>query len=715
VKDTDPEQGSEARERPAWVDKQAGHDPGMPPKRRRRPERKPVPGTHADDGLWEHVLEIGALVVLSAWIAAVVIPHDVSVWWATVLGGFVTVITGYVSLTLTASPAVALYLTVWGIGLTGWFTAARLISPWRGGVMFCLGLFAAVMMPLGVTVIRKHRDRIKRGADLGRDNANVRECRHWHELLTRYGVKGHQIRDVIRVDGGYQVHGRLGKFNEGGEKPTTMHAILELSTLITQHKRLPKGAVYVEDQPSGGSAADFIIHVTTETGPKLSRYLPAENKLLSINSKFPLGVLSTGREFMLKLREVVVFICGVRGSGKSTLLNIFVAQLARMPDVLIFMIDLKGGQEAHAWLMPWLKGETDRPVIDWLATTRQEADVMLDALWRGGQARAEAGGHGRKLRPDHDHPAILVICDEQAVLTGHFIREDNLSSAQLATKLLRISETFRSVAIDPVIAAVRAVVDVTGNSGIKAMSEVRIGMKVATADEGRAIFPDHNAAAKQLAQLTDKGMGIPKVGAELSPPVHFYNITDGELDDDGRPTEDRITPIATACGAAERRARPEQLLVDAMGEAYTGRWHTEHMKQLTDGWLQTAGNRPPPPPPGSLPVQDTPDEDFAKIAHLDFHADGMDAMMDDGNEGRRLNPARKRMRQLLIGRGHEGWKADQLWRALQAEGLTVARQTLHSWLAEDEQRGYVYRTGKPRSRWVWRLAEGAEFDIPGMD
>jgi hypothetical protein len=73
------------------------------------------------------------------------------------------------------------------------------------------------------------------------------------------------------------------------------------------------------------------------------------------------------------------------------------------------------------------------------------------------------------------------------------------------------------------------------------------------------------------------------------------------------------------------------------------------------------------------------------------------------------------MRELLIGRGREGWKADALWHQVLSDGNQVARQTLHAWLADDEKLGYVYRTGKPRSRWVWRLPEGAEFEIPGMD
>jgi hypothetical protein len=45
----------------------------------------------------------------------------------------------------------------------------------------------------------------------------------------------------------------------------------------------------------------------------------------------------------------------------------------------------------------------------------------------------------------------------------------------------------------------------------------------------------------------------------------------------------------------------------------------------------------------------------------------------------------------------------------------VARETVSRWLGADEKKGYVFRTGKPRSRWVWRLPPGDEFDLPGMD
>jgi hypothetical protein len=880
VKDIDGgrEQQDEKGQRPAWVDEQAEDAYSRPARRRDRPGHVPLPGKHADDGLWLHVLETSFAAAVLTWIVAIAVPHSVPTWMLSVLAGVMTAVIWYTSYQLTNSAPMAGYLGIWGMCLTGWLTAARLAGPWNGTVIFALLLPVVMLAPAGVTVIRRFRDRVKRVAETGRDSTNTRECRYWEALLGRLNVPRVICRDILRVDGGYQVHCRHGKAVDG-HAVLTHDAIRDLAMRLAVHKRLPKGAVYIEEEPAGGSAADFIIHVRELRGPRVARWLPAGNGLLSVNRPFGIGVLDTGREFALKLREVVVFICGVRGSGKalaldtkiatpsgwttmgeitagdqvfdeagqpcrvlattavlhgrrcyeiefsggqritadaahqwqvwspqeqhpagcprvltteqlvltavpysirtaapfrsrdgdyqcisairlvpsvpvrcievdspsslylagqacvpthnSTLLNIFIAQLCRMPDALIFMIDLKGGQEARAWLMPWLQGHVDRPPIDWLATNREEAKIMLDALWAGGTARAESGKYARKLRPGIQHdgqmaPAVIVICDETAVMTGHFIREDSISNTQLATRLLQIAETFRSVAIDPVVAAVRAVVDVTGNSGLKAMAEVRIGMKVATIGEGQAIFPDDYPAARQLAQLKDKGSGIPKVGSELYPPVHFYNITDGSPDDDGHPTEDRITPVVLS--TAERRPAPEKLLADAMGDAYAKRWEQPHIAGLLAQWKTEAGiaDRPAPVLAGGgaadrNPADGPAGEDFDSIWQNDPLLSGMagldGGLLDDDEPGHKLNPVRKRMYTLLIEAGGRGYTAGMLWTRLENEHLSVTRQTVHSWLSQARQQGYVYTTGKPQSgkaRWIWQLPEGQEFDIPGF-
>jgi hypothetical protein len=684
--------------------------------RREKLPRQPVPGTHADDGLWEHVPVTGGLVVLGTFAAAVFIPHGVPWWMITLTAATITASAWWGALRLTGSVAMATYLGTWGIWLTPWITAARIAGVWHGKVLYALLLPFFPLVLAGVVIIRKYRHRAKTIAESGRDNANIREVLHWKDLLPKFGLRGVIVRDVVRRNGGYEVHCRLGKVTDGAPAPSGIEAVRELPPRIEQHKRLQKGAVYIEepDDTPGGSA-DFIIHVRSVTGPRLTRFLPADNGLLSVNRQFALGVHDNGRPFTLLLREVVVFIVGLVGWGKSTLMNIFIAQLSRMPDVIIFMIDLKGGQEARAWLMPWLRGWTEEPVIHWLATTRQEADVMLDALKRAGQARAESGRYGKKLRPSPQAPQFVVLCDESTVMTGHQVREDGLYNTQLATKLLQIAELFRSVAIVPVVSSVRAVVENTGKSGYKAMSGVRIGMKVASVEEGRQLFPDDLPAARQLAQIRDRGMFIPKVGAELHSPVHGYNITDGEPDDDGHPTEDRITPIARACGTRERRPQPEQFVIDAMGEAYENRWEGENIKRLTQQWLAEAGDSLPPAPPEQPAGGEGDSDPFEEIWRHSL-SDLDPGLDDDGDDpGQRLHPARKRMRQLLIERGHDGYRAGILHEQLCTEGLNVARETVQRWLNADEKKGYVFRTDKPRSKWVWKLAPGKEFDLPGMD
>ncbi|HXJ27622.1 MAG TPA: hypothetical protein VNH17_18045, partial [Streptosporangiaceae bacterium] len=343
--------------RPAWAGERKAVPPGPPAPRlsqRLGAGRSPVSGRQEDDGLWTHAAETGALAVAATWIAALVIPATVPLWMLYTGGAALTAVAWLAVLSHTGSLSVAHYLGTWGLVLTGWLTAARIIGPWHSTVIYSLLLPALVLIVAGPVVIRRHRDRVRQAAEIGRDTANSREVTYWSGLLQLLGVSGVTVRDVHRMNGGKQVHCRLGKYTADGRRPTGIEGIRELAGPLAQHLRLGKGAIYIEEDPAGGTYADFTIHVRTVTGPRLTRYLPAGNGFLSITRPFGLGVFDNGREFRLRLREVRVFICGLIGSGKSTLLNVFLAQLCRMPDALIFMIDLKGGQEAMAWLLPFL-------------------------------------------------------------------------------------------------------------------------------------------------------------------------------------------------------------------------------------------------------------------------------------------------------------------------------------------------------------------------
>lgn len=105
-----------ATPRPAWVDEQQDTlEQGRKPRRERLP-RQAVPGKHEDDGLWEHALEIGGIVTLGTFLAAILVPRTVPLWQITTLAAVITAAIWYAALTLTGSGPVALYLAAWVSG-----------------------------------------------------------------------------------------------------------------------------------------------------------------------------------------------------------------------------------------------------------------------------------------------------------------------------------------------------------------------------------------------------------------------------------------------------------------------------------------------------------------------------------------------------------------------------------------------------------------------
>lgn len=125
----------------------------------------------------------------------------------------------------------------------------------------------------------------------------------------------------------------------------------------------------------------------------------------------------------------------------------------------------------------------------------------------------------------------------------------------------------------------------------------------------------------------------------------------------------------------------------------------------------------PEPRPAQQSTCPADDRDmFDEIMRQDPIMRALDVDLLDNEPGHKLHPARKRLYEMLILAGYRGRQVGVMWTLLGNEGLTISRQTVHDWLAQAEKQGYVRRTGKPksgRSRWIWVLPEGGEFDIPG--
>jgi hypothetical protein len=500
----------------------------------------------------------------------------------------------------------------------------------------------------------------------------------------------------------------------------TYEKIRVLAPEIATHFRLSRDAAHFEE---GETAADFTLHLRTRRGKRAVVFLPEITGPTTVNKAVSLGLHDNGRSFRMLLREIAVIIVGVIGAGKSNLLNVFIGDLAPCEDVLIFVIDLKGGRMARPWIMPWVEDPDGvrRPVIDWLATTRREAMLMLDTLIMAGDARAQQGAGGEKITPRRDLPGVVLVVDETAVATGHDRKDDEISSAKIARKLAQVVETYRSEAFVPVVAAVRGDVETMGLTAVKAMALARIGLRVSQSADGDSVFPDDHAAALALSKITDDGAGLALLKGKISAPVHFYRMTP------------RIAyKIARRTGPW--RPEPDEYLEAAMGDAYAQRWERmsdklEDWRETAEAWRQEAGigsladlDKPPAPPvpeapsPGPAPRGGLPEDEAEMFRQIVAEIEDPD---------RNIHPARYRMRELLFQAGKDGYTVGALTKILADEArqtgnpdLAVHRNTVHGWLKSDEESGRVRRRGglrgDPYARWTWIRTASDDGSLDGM-
>lgn len=700
--------------------------PVRPPAAPYRTTRRPV---RVDQELWWHCIESCAVIALGIWVAAALLPPHAPLWAMAGAMGVLTGVVWWVALTVTGAVGLAFWLLAWGTMLTGWFTAARLTSAWSAGIISALVFAVIILTPLGPPAIAHYRVRGSHAAEAEDKSRQRKELARWETLFANLGIKGVQVTQVFRHDNGLQIYGRLGKASDK-HGMATYDKIKVLAPEIVTTLRLPKDGAHFEE---GETAADFVLHVRTRRGRRKVVFLPENVRPASINKPLDLGLHDNGRTFRMLLRELVVMIIGVRGAGKSNTLQVFIGQLAPCEDVLIFVIDLKGGRMARPWIMPWVEDPDGvrRPVIDWLATTRQEALLMLDTLIAAGDARAHQGAGGEKITPRRDLPAVILIVDETAVATGHDRKDDDISSRKLAVKLAQVAETYRSEAIDPVVAAVRGDVETMGMTAVKAMSMARIGMRVSQATDGDSVFPDDHAAALALAKITDDGAGLALLKGRVSAPVHFY----------------RVTPkiaYKMARKTGPWRPEPDPVLRAAMGDAYEHRW--DRLKDMLDEWRGNAGqwreeagigpladlDKPEdpaaPPLPGGGQAQAPRDERVQ--APRDGISEDEDALFREivaeiEDPDGRVHQARHRMRELLFQAGPDGYTVGGLLKILASEAaqtsnpkLSVHRNTLHGWLKSDEEEGRVRRRGgllgDPYARWTWIRTKSDVGNIDGM-
>lgn len=623
---------------------------------------KPEPRT------WRHAAEIvplgtGGLYAAVAVAGAARLPWE-GVAAAVSLAAFATVI---VVASVTGNGVAAGYAAVCGAAASGWVLYAELTSPWTMTAAFAL-MCPALFLGAGYPVVRGHHQHAI--AEAKRRAAEARRAaaaRKWPDLLARIGAPGVALAGRVETRAGHTYRLRLPATGK-----VTFSKLERLTEALETAARLRDGAVRFE---RGDHAGEVLMHVAEKDILALTVPYPDDLSDFTVNRPFRIGTYEDGSGCEILYREVKILLIGLTGSGKSNLINVLIAQLGRCVDTVIFMIDQKGGRAALPWIQPWLEGNTPRPVIDWVATNREESERMLDALLRGIDARAHSGAGGEKITPTAAMPAIVLIIDEMAVIFGAHggprTSEQGTSNTRLAGKGTQIVQLGRSEAIDAILATQRGTVTMTGGGDLKSQCRLRIGLGVASENDARMIIPDNTSLAQMLPKLKHPGSGIVSDGDAKIAPVKFDRLEPG-------PGNAEIHRIAAELG--DRRPEPDAVLTAAFGEDYALRWTMERAGHIP-GFAHAAVLHG-----GRAPGGDEYDRRFSEIVSGEELA-GLGQSVGEPA----VNPARKRMLELLERSGVMGITPTALGLRLEAEGMGVVRQTIHEWLAEELDAGRVMK------------------------
>jgi hypothetical protein len=504
---------------------------------------------------------------------------------------------------------------------------------------------------------------------------------------------------------------------------TTYDQIAKDGPRLAADARLPHGCT-VAATP-GIHQGRVLIDVATVNVLEGEIPYPAEYGPLSIHTGLPWGVRADGREVLTYLREQCALIVGPTGSGKTNMVHDVLAGFARSTDILSWVIDLNAGSAGLPWARPAFDhdGKPDketRPGVDWLASTPEEAAVMLDTALRVGKHRKVvyqdlmAQANTDLLPVSAQIPQIMILIDEGAEI----LMSNDPQMRKLASKILEVIRLMRAMGIRTVLTALGATSSVLGNLMIRREAKTRVcltGGEVEGMDLSK-VFPGSRGLRPDQAPF--KGAGF--IGTPETAPGLFksWRITPSQIADIVRATS-TLHPRLDAPSAK------------AAGPAYAQRWDTNRtawMRTTTPDDGRTADDTPARQGGLNLSALRDTREPAAAAADEDALAARFMAQIDaefgtttePGSEPDREDEARHGLnlsafrieqqdseaRQAalagLLAAGPDGTGASAIARAL-AEQHGTSRQTVVGWLKEWAEDGTAVRIGTgTKTRYVHR-------------
>ncbi|WP_399497759.1 DNA translocase FtsK [Streptomyces sp. P17] len=423
------------------------------------------------------------------------------------------------------------------LGTTGWAVGAGL---------------GAIGLALNAGASRSEPTRKERKALLKLRRESVGILRAWEDRLARVArIEGCEGVDInwwpAKV--GYTVEINLPA---GG---TTADDLNGYGPKFAADMRLPDGCG-VDIYP-GANRGTILVEVTLEDVMSKDIPYPEDFSELTITERFPIGLHRNGQYALGALCNDCGVLIGETDAGKTNQLRVVTAQLARMPDALIWAIDTTGGGVALPWLTPFAtEGTAVAPIIDWIANNDDEARLMTNLAIEGIAARK--AGYQRlmrekktdnKLPVSHEIPAVIILVDETASLP-HDVKEN----------LDRIVNEGRAMRVRVLICGLRATQDVI-TAAMKLQAKWRVGMTVSDPEELAYLFPGYIKIDPKDAPVAGSGWNMhTRLGPRKPSPFKGWHIYD------------EITDKVCAATAGRRPTLDAITLDVPAGVAYPGRW-----------------------------------------------------------------------------------------------------------------------------------------------
>ncbi|MDJ0342806.1 DNA translocase FtsK [Streptomyces sp. H10-C2] len=293
----------------------------------------------------------------------------------------------------------------------------------------------------------------------------------------------------------------------------------------------------------GANRGTILVEVTLQDVISQDINYPEDFSELTLTERFPFGVHRNGSAALGSLCSDCGILIGETDAGKTNTLRVVIAQLARMPDALIWAIDITGGGVALPWITPWAtEGLAAAPIVDWIAHTADEARLMV---WMAGEiiAARKAGYQqlmrqkksDNKLPIDHEIPGVVIICDETASLP-HDVKEG----------LDKVAEEGRAMRVRQLICGLRATQDVI-TAMMKIQAKWRFGMTVSDPEELAYLFPGYIKVDPKDAPVAGSGWNMhTRLGPKKPTATKVWRLQDDLMDKicaataARRPTLDKI-------------------------------------------------------------------------------------------------------------------------------------------------------------------------------